>query len=166
MKRNLSRVLALALGGILLLAACSGDSSSDTRGTNPSSASSSDAGAIGGGADTVEGAGPTAGGSTSSVEGIPVPLAPGADGVSTSPNGPFTVVLYVVPLHQQAATIAFYDEWTAGQPDDYVRTEAERGGVIWQNDPDAGEDKLVIQVLAPLPGDEIVSVSIVVGPAE
>ncbi len=152
MTRTRRTAWAVALIGILLLAACS---TGDPSGTQ-----------AGGGTRDVTGSESGGGGSTSSVDGMPVPLAPGADAVSTGTSGPLTTVLYVVPLDQQAATIAFYDQWTDAEPDEYLRTEAGSGGVTWQNAPDADEDKIVIQVLSPLEGDDFVSVSLAVGPAE
>jgi hypothetical protein len=97
---------------------------------------------------------------------ISIPLAEGAEAVSTSESGPLTIVQYTVPLDRQAATIAFYDEWTAARSDDYERVEAESGGVSWQNAPAAGGEKHIIAVLAPLEGDDFVTVTLTVGPAE
>ncbi len=56
--------------------------------------------------------------------------------------------------------------WTTAQPDDYQRIESESGGVSWQNDPEPGGDKRIIAVLSPLEGDDFVTVTLTVGPAE
>lgn len=109
---------------------------------------------------TSSGAGPSA-----SAE-IAIPLAAGAAAVSTTPSGPLTIVQYTVPLDRQASTIAFYDDWTTSQSDDYQRTESESGGVSWQNAPAAGGEKHIIAVLSPLEGDDFVTVTLTVGPAE
>lgn len=63
--------------------------------------------------------GPTA------ASGVGVSLPPSADAVSTMESGPLTVVQFIVPLSEQEATISFYDDWTDGQADTYIRTEAE-----------------------------------------
>ncbi len=103
---------------------------------------------------------------TADVGDIGVPLAPAADAVATMESGPMTIVQFIVPLDEREATISFYDDWTAGQPDEYLRTAAESGGVSWQNDPEAGEDKRIIAVLTPLEGDDFVAATLTVGPAE
>lgn len=97
---------------------------------------------------------------------IDVPLAPGADAVSTTEAGTATVVQFIVPLDEQESTIAFYDDWTSDQSDEYQRIEAEAGGISWQNAPDAGSDAAIIAVLAPLEGDDFVTVTITVGSLE
>ncbi len=95
-----------------------------------------------------------------------VPLAPSADGVTSMESGTATIVQFNVPLDEWQATIAFYDDWTEGQAGDYVRTESESGGVGWQNVPTPGTDKQIIAVLSPLEGDEFVTVTLTMAPAE
>ncbi len=104
--------------------------------------------------------------STSEGGKIGVPLAPSADAVSTMEAGPMTVVQFIVPLDDRQATISFYDEWTGSQAAEYQRTESPSGGVSWQNAPAAGDDKHIIAVLSPLEGDDFVTVTLTVGPAE
>jgi len=100
------------------------------------------------------------------VSGISVPLPPAADAVATTESGPLTLVQFIVPLDQQEATISFYDEWTEAQSDEYQRVEAEAGGVSWQNAPESGAERTIVAVLAPLEGDDFVTVTLTVGPAE
>ena len=154
-----TRLLAAAVAAVVLTAGCGGDEGADAGDT--SSGASNDAGTSG-----VDNGEPGTGGASSEVADISVPLAPGADAVSTSESGEFTTVLYNVPLESQESTIAFYDDWTAGQPDEYQRIEAAGGGVSWQNAPGPGGEKHLIAVLAPLEGDDFVSVSLGVGPPE
>jgi hypothetical protein len=97
---------------------------------------------------------------------VGIPLADGADAVAVSETGPLKVVQYIVPLERQAATIAFYDQWTAAQADDYQRTEGETGGVSWQNAPAADGAKHIIAVLSPIEGDDFVAVTITAGSLE
>jgi hypothetical protein len=77
-----------------------------------------------------------------------------------------TIVQFIVPIEQQEATIAFYDDWVDSEPEEHLRTEAESGGVSWQNNPDGGADKRIISVLSPLDGDDFVTVTLTVGPLE
>ncbi len=146
--RRLASTGALALA--LLVAGCSGDEGdSGERGSPGSVDSGSSEG--GGGADGDD---------------FAVPLAAGAEAVARSESGLFTVVQFIVPLAQRDAAIAFYDDWTQAQPDDYQRTASDGGGVSWQNAPDAEADKIIIVVLAPLEGDDFVAITLTVGPVE
>lgn len=101
-----------------------------------------------------------------SADGVDIPLAPGADGVASFDSGPLTTVQFIVPLDRLEATIAFYDDWTAGQPIEYIRSESEAGGVSWQTPTVPGTDKSVISVLSPIAGDDFVTVTLSVGPVE
>ena len=140
----------------MMATACGGDEDSTTDGAGSSSTTTTvDDGGSSGDDDGAQ-----------SVDGITVPLAPSADAVATSEAGELTIVQYIVPLDQQQATIAFYDEWTSSQSDDYQRTEAETGGVTWQNAPEPGGEKHLITVLSPLEGDDFIAVTVAVGPAE
>lgn len=139
----------IAMLTALTLAGCgSADNAGDANGTSDSAT------------ETAPGAG-----RTTSAD-ISIPLADGADAVSTTRSGPLAIVQYIVPLERQAATIAFYDEWTTARSDDYRRVEAESGGVSWQNAPGPGGEKHIIAVLAPLEGDDFVTVTLTAGPAE
>ena len=81
-------------------------------------------------------------------------------------RGPFTIVQFIVPLDQQDATIAYYDDWTDSEPDEYQRIAVESGGVSWQNAPELGAEMNIIAVLAPLEGDDFVVATLTTGPAE
>jgi hypothetical protein len=105
-------------------------------------------------------------GTGAAIADISIPLAEGADAVATSRSGPMTIVQYIVPLERQAATIAFYDEWTSARPGEYQRTEAATGGVTWQNAPGPDGERHIIAVLSPLEGDDFVAVTLTAGMAE
>jgi hypothetical protein len=77
-----------------------------------------------------------------------------------------TILQFIVPLDRQEATIAFHDEWVDAQADEYQRIEAAAGGVSWQNAPEAGADRNLIAVLAPLDGDDFVVVTLTTGALE
>lgn len=147
----------------LVLAGCNGADG----GTNadvieaPDSATSTSGDAVGD--DDAEGGN---GAQAPDVEGLTVPLPSSAEAVATSEAGPLAIVQFIVPLDEQQATIAFYDDWTGSQSDDYQRTESESGGVSWQNAPVTGAEKHVISVLSPIEGDDFVVVTLAVGPAE
>ncbi len=148
--RGRQAALAVLSSGIFLLVACGDRDASDTKRVED-----------GGVTDSATGGAPSL-----LADDLSVPLAPDADAVSASQSGPLKTVLYNVPLDQQAATIAFYDQWTEAEPDTYLRTESVNGGVSWQTDSSAMKDKVIISVLSPLAGDNFVSVSIAVGSVE
>lgn len=143
---------------VAALAAGCGDDDAATDASSPTepSESADDASTADGDSDD----------SATQVAGSSVPLPPQADAVATSESGPITIVQFIVPLDRQDATIAFYDDWTAAQPDEYQRAAAENGGVSWQNAPETGAEKNIIAVLSPLAGDDFVAVTLTSGPAE
>jgi hypothetical protein len=134
---------AIGLAVVLSAAGCSSDSSTDTT----EAIDTDDASAV----------------SDDSISDLAIPLPPGADAVTSSESGPATIVQFIVPLDEQGATVAFYDEWTSAQPDEYQRIEAGSGGVSWQNDPEPGADRNIIAVLSPLDGDDFVAVTLTTG---
>lgn len=170
MRNNLWLVLIALLVGGSMAAACGGDG--DDRGSTADTVEGGDDGDSADGdsdSGTDEPAGSNgedAGTDGGEDSGVGVPLPPSADAVSTMESGPATVVQFIVPLDEQDATIAFYDDWTESQPDTYIRTEAETGGVTWQNDPDPGSDAYIIAVLSPLEGDDFITVTITAGSLE
>ncbi len=99
--------------------------------------------------------------STADLGDFPIPLPPGAVGAGTTDQGDVQVVLFTLPIEDQEAAIAFYDEWTATQPGGYQRVVAQSGGVTWQNGAAiGGESTRVISVLSPIEGDDIISVTL------
>ncbi len=151
----------LGAGGIVLTlvaAGCSDDSSGTER-TGPTQSVPADQPSV-----TEAPSGGAVGGPD--LSDLTVPLPSYADGVARSESGPLTLVQFIVPLDQQDAAIAFYDEWTATQADEYQRVAAEGGGVSWQNAPDPGADRTLIAILAPLEGDDFVVVTLTTGPLE
>lgn len=143
-------IVAIGMAMALGIAGCGEDTSTDAADT------ASDATGV------ADGEGEGAGGA--SLDGVPIPLPPGAEAVTTSEAGPATIVQFIVPIDQQQATIDFYDEWTEAQAEDYIRIEAESGGVSWQNDPESGADKNIIAVVSPLDGADVVTVTLTTGP--
>ncbi len=146
---------------VLFACGCTGDedsTDSTEQAVSGSQAATADGGGVDGSADSDE---PNA-----EISGVSAPLPPQADLVATTESGPLTVVQFIVPLDRQEATIAFYDDWTESQPDGFQRVEAECGGVSWQNAPEPGAERTIIAVLAPIAGDDFVTVTLTVGPAE
>ena len=148
----------------LSISGCSDDDGS-TELTEPAESGSEEVGADAGDTGGSDGS-PDDDAPEAEVSGMSVPLPPAADAVATTESGPLTVVQFIVPLDQQAATISFYDAWTESQSDAYQRVEADAGGVSWQNAPEAGAERTIIAVLAPLEEDDFVTVTLTVGPAE
>ena len=146
---------SLLVCSAVALAACGGDD--DASPSVVSSVSDDPAG------DEAE---PAADATGSALDVIPIPLAPGAEAVSTDPAGEFTVVQFFVPVDRLADTIAFYDDWSTSQPEPYQRVEADSGGVSWQNDPEPGAEKQIIAVVSPLEGDDRFTVTLTIGPNE
>lgn len=97
---------------------------------------------------------------------FPIPVPEWADAVSVDDSGPLKVVLFTVPFDQQDATVAFYEDWTADQPDEFVRTDSGGGGVTFQSEAAVGEGKSIVAILSPLAGDDFVSVSLSFGEFE
>ena len=149
---------------VLFACGCTGDEDSTDpteQADSGSEATTADVGDSDGGDGSTDSDEPNA-----EISGVSAPLPPQADAVATTESGPLTVVQFIVPLDQQEATIAFYDDWTESQPDEYQRVEAESGGVSWQNAPEPGAERAIISVLAPIAGDDFVAVTLAVGPAE
>lgn len=92
-----------------------------------------------------------------------VPLPDWADAVAVDDSGPLTVVQFIVPLEQQTATAAFYDDWVGGQEEEYLRTDSAGGAVTLQSDTGPGEHKTIIAILSPLEGDDFVTVTLTRG---
>ena len=158
--------LAAGVAVALLGAGCSDDDSSSGADSTEQADSGSDDGADSNEPAGDEGGSSDGGDSSPGTTDIGIPLPPGADAVATTEAGALTVVQFIVPLDQQASTIAFYDDWTASQPDEYQRIEVDSGGVSWQNAPEPGADGTVIAVLSPLEGDDFVAVTLTNGPFE
>ena len=64
---------------------------------------------------------------------FPIPLAPGAQVLFSQETDGIRTALYTVTEDERDATVAFYDDWTSAQSDEFTRTEAEAGGVGWIN---------------------------------
>jgi len=171
------KLTRLAIVGLALLAlivvGCGGDSSEDNGAPAPAAddssgdgdtASDDDSGGTNGESATD---GDSAGneGSPAEVDGVAIPLPPGADAVSVDDGAdPFIVVLFTLPLDRQDATISFYDDWTDGETDNYIRTAVDSGGVTWQNEPAPGGEMRIIVLVPPLEGDDFFPVTLTVGP--
>ncbi|MGI9613100.1 MAG: hypothetical protein ACR2QO_09335 [Acidimicrobiales bacterium] len=155
MKRIGLRWAAIGIAVALSAAGCSDDTASDTTASDVAEPTEADGDGATAGVDDGEGG--------ESVGDLAIPLPPSADAVTSSESGAATIVQFIVPLEEQQATIAFYDDWTAAQADEYLRTEAETGGVSWQSDSEPGTDRNIIAVLSPLDGDDFVAVTLTTG---
>jgi hypothetical protein len=139
---------AIASVGLALLTACSGsDGQSDI-----------DAAANGSG-DTGQGtsiAGGFAAGTDLGDFAIP---APEGGAVARIPGGPqATVYVITYPSDRFDELVAYYDEWTSDEPDDYERREGGSGSMTWQL-ARPGLSRIIV-VLAPNAGEDVVSVSL------
>ncbi|MEZ4502408.1 MAG: hypothetical protein R3C39_07270 [Dehalococcoidia bacterium] len=157
MTRRFTAILLTLLA--LTLVACSSDDDSSDATAAATEAMTSEATASSGGAE---------GGSSSApdVSEIGVPLPDWADAVAVDDAGPVKVVQFIVPLDQQDETVAFYEAWVDGQPDEYLRTEGASGGLTLQSDTPEGENRTIIAILSPLEGDDFVTVTLTVGALE
>jgi hypothetical protein len=155
-----SIAIILTLVAMTVATACSSDDdSSDAANATEAAAMTSEAGSSSGGSSG-------GGGSSVDLGDVDVPLPDWADAVAVSESGPLTVVQFIVPLDQQEATIAFYDEWTGEQSEEYLRTDSESGGVTLQTETTAGQQKTIISILSPLEGDDFVTVTVSQGELE
>ena len=117
-------------------------------------------------------------GSENGSTGISDPLSPGsdqqADSVSGQDLGDFPIPgpgvgsaaltsdseelrAYTItfPAEDYEAIIAFYDDWTSSQTDDYQRLEAEAGGVSWTLVSGEPGHNRIIAASPGLPGEEL-----------
>jgi hypothetical protein len=146
------------IGAMLIATACGGDDDPDAAATSASTSESA------GGGSNDDGGG--SGGDGADLGDFPVALPDWAEAVSRDDSGPLKTVLFIVPLDQVDATVAFYESWTGGQSETYLRTDSESGGVSFQSGVAVGEDKTTIAILSPLDGDDFVSVSLSYGTFE
>ncbi len=150
--------LAMFAALTLLLAACGGDDDGSDAG-DPSAAdgTANDDGEGNAAGDSGQGAGVDLGD-------FPIPLPAGAEAVlETDAGGGITVVQFTLPLDKVEGAVAFYDDWTSNEPDDYQRSEAESGGLSWVN-ASGGDDSVVIAILSRLGDDDFQAVTLTVGP--
>jgi hypothetical protein len=157
--RCLTAVLLIA--AVSLVSACGGDS--DDSSSSPTAVATStegDSDGDGGSSDGDSSSGGSGGGATVDLGDFPVPLPDWADAVTPNLSNELDVILFTVPLDQQEATVAFYADWTDSQPENYIRSDSASGGVSFQGEVEAGEEKTIISILAPLEGDDFVSVSL------
>ena len=90
--------------------------------------------------------------------GLPIPLPAG--GEVTLSTASDRIVEY--PADQFDSLVAFYDDWTSNEAEDYVREELANGTITWDNQADAIENTRGI-IVAPDVGGKA-SVTLVAGP--
>ena len=135
--------MACALADVVLTG-CGGsddpDSESETSATEKSDESTAD--------DSGEG---SSDGAAADLDDFPIPAPPGGtDAQKIEAEG---LIAYNVTISAGdfESVIAFYDDWTSSQSDEYARTETSSGGVIWVRT--GGAQGTVRSVLASAPGD-------------
>jgi hypothetical protein len=85
--------------------------------------------------------------------------APEGGAVGRIPGGDqATVYVITYPSDRFDELVAYYDEWTSDEPDDYERREGVSGSVTWQL-ARPGLSRIIV-VLAPNAGEDVVSVSL------
>jgi hypothetical protein len=102
----------------------------------------------------------TAGGSAAGIDlgDFAIP-APGGGGVARIPGGgQATVYLITYPSDRFDELVAYYDDWTSDDPDDYERREGGSGSITWQL-ARPGLSRIIV-VLAPNAGEDVISVSL------
>ena len=142
------RGVAALLGLVIVVgAACSGGDESSVDGSGDSDGSPS--------VETTSV--PAVGGEDGD---FPIPLPPG-DGVVVFSTAFDRIVNF--PQDEFDRLVAFYDDWTASEPDGYERTEASNGAVEWSS---RGDDLtrvrgIIVAPNAPGPDGAVASVSVV-----
>jgi hypothetical protein len=92
---------------------------------------------------------------------FPIPAPPGSTLTFTNEIDDITAHTITVPVGQMESAIAFYDDWTASEDDEYQRIVAESGGVSWVRTTGSSADSSrLILVSAPLEGDTEVLISL------
>jgi hypothetical protein len=131
----------------LLLAGCSGDDDDTSSEPAPNEAADESGDGESGGGDT--------GGDAPDLGDVPIPAPPGSVAALTTDTGEIKVYSLTFDAGDLDAVIAFYDEWTSSQSDEYQRTDAGAGGVSWVRTSGPADQGRIISVLAPLEGDSI-----------
>lgn len=135
--RALAAVVFTGCGG-------SDDSDSETSATEDADESTADDSGDGSGEGSSDGA-------AADIGDFPIPAPPGGtDAQKIEAEG---LIAYNVTISADdfESVITFYDDWTSSQSDEYARTEAQSGGVIWVRT--GGAQGTVRSVLASAPGD-------------
>ena len=118
-----------------------------------------------GSSDTAEVAGDQQAGSVTAetLGDFPVPGPGVGNAALTSDSEELRAYTITFPAADYAAVVAFYDEWTATQTDDYQRTEAESGGVSWTLVSGETGHNRIIAASPALPGEDLAFVTLADG---
>lgn len=124
-----------------------------------SSDGSSDAAELAGGSGDQQAGSVTA----ESLGDFPVPGPGVGNAALTSDSDELRAYIITFPAADYAGVVAFYDDWTATQTDDYQRIEAESGGVSWTLvSGEAGHHRIIAASPA-LPGEDLAFVTLADG---
>ena len=155
-------VCALTLAA-LLLAGCGDDddASADTDAADTEQVDADDGASASGDDDATSGGG-GGGGEPADLGDFPIPAPPGSTEIARTEVEGIVAVTLSVPVDSYDDVVAFYDDWTAADADEYQRVGAESGGVSWvrTSDPD---NPGTIMLSAPLEGDSETVLSLTSG---
>lgn len=151
---RIRRQLMLSLVVALAFVACGGSDDASIGDADPGGDPAATADGGGGGGDV----------EATSLGDFPIPGPGVGEAALIADADGAKAYLVTFPADAFDAVQAFYDEWTASQPDTYQRIDAESGGVSWILT--SSSDRVRIIVLSPaIEGDSIASVSLTDGPA-
>ncbi len=94
---------------------------------------------------------------------FPIPVPGVGNAALTSDSDELRVYTITFPAEDFEAIIAFYDEWTSSQTNDYQRIEAESGGVSWTLVSGEPGHNQIIAASPALPGEELAFVTLADG---
>lgn len=161
---------SVVLVAALTLSGCGGGDDDDTRADDATSAASDDQA----GGDSDDDAGDDAGndasdagsgdssngGAAADLGDFPIPAPPNSELVFTNELEDITAHTVTVPIGDFESAIAFYDDWTSSESDDYQRVVAESGGVIWTRTTGSVDSARNILLSAPSEGDDVIMIGL------
>ncbi len=98
---------------------------------------------------------------------FPIPVPPGAEVGQPVETGGVTAVQITFAVDDFDSVVAFYDDFTTSGSDDYQRTVAPEGGVIYSLTSGVDQNEVgQIVVSTPIPGDDTTFATLTAGIAE
>lgn len=109
------------------------------------------------------GGGATGDGVPVDLGGFPIPGPPGGSNVQQIEQDGVTAYNITILAGEFDTVVAFYDEWTSSQPDEYTRIVAAAGGVSWLlSSPEPGQTRSIL-VSSAVEGQDTTFVSLTDG---
>ncbi|MGI9603467.1 MAG: hypothetical protein ACR2QE_16400 [Acidimicrobiales bacterium] len=155
------RIRGAVVGVCVALTALSGCGSSDDT-SDPADDAASEPESSEDGQATIADDGDNGGGESAPADlgDFPIPAPPGGTVTFTNEVDDITAITFSLPPEDFDATVAFYDDWTDSEADEYQRVVAESDGVSWLRTSGADGTSRIIMVSAASGADDQVLVSL------